>query len=305
VLIVRRFGFLNRASGTRAHYSWRTEPSIGKRRRQFLLSRLAIVADDKRGVYPFGDIALDRADVEWLLGALDNGLGPVNLRDPAQANRAGLDLRGADLSGQNLSHLPLAHLNAGSYTLNSRATVKLRKSNLSETYLTGADLSKADLVGANLESAQLDDAYLLFADLQKANLSGAHMRGAFLLGANLGGANLEGTHLEGACLFQADLGGGDPQAGGSLLPADLTYVFLDSETDLSEATIANSHGVGIGLVHARWNGFNVSRMDWRSIRLLLEEVEARRLQRQSASWFRVTTFRLLGMLPGRDVELAF
>ena len=63
-----------------------------------------------KGIYPFKDIKLRRADVEWLLSTHDNGRGPVNWNDEGQREREGLDLRGAILIDEDLRDLPLAKL---------------------------------------------------------------------------------------------------------------------------------------------------------------------------------------------------
>ena len=89
---------------------WRTEPEIDTKRQKYLDERRAIVPDIKQGVYPFKDVKLDRADVEWLLATHENGRGPVNWNDEKQRERKGLDLRGADLRYADLQKLPLARL---------------------------------------------------------------------------------------------------------------------------------------------------------------------------------------------------
>src|SRR5690348_12495860 len=63
---------------------WRTQPEID-RERQRLLSRhrYNITHDIVQGHYPFKDVRLDRADIEWLLAshASDGGHGPVEASD--------------------------------------------------------------------------------------------------------------------------------------------------------------------------------------------------------------------------------
>src|SRR5947209_17049343 len=81
---------------------WRTEPEVDADRQAYLTHRLAIRPDLEEGVYPFRDVKLDRADVEWLLANHEDGRGPVDWRDPRQRDRLGIDLRGADLRGANL-----------------------------------------------------------------------------------------------------------------------------------------------------------------------------------------------------------
>ena len=85
----------------------RTEPEIDEKRQQFLAKRLAIAPAIEQGIYPFKDIKLTRADIEWLLATHEDKQGPVDWNDLAQRKRQGLDLRGADLRGLNLSGLLL------------------------------------------------------------------------------------------------------------------------------------------------------------------------------------------------------
>src|SRR5256886_3716953 len=94
-------------------YHWRIAPEIHAERQQFLAERLATTPDIKQGIYPFKDIKLTRADIEWLLATHENGRGPVDWADQQQRERLGLDLRGADLRQVDLQNLPLAHLYGG------------------------------------------------------------------------------------------------------------------------------------------------------------------------------------------------
>src|SRR5438552_11503858 len=88
--------------------SWRTEPELDSARKTYLAERLAIPSDIQQGVYPFKDVSLSRADIEWLLVTHEDQLGPVNWSNVDQRTRVGLDLRGADLRQINLHSLPLA-----------------------------------------------------------------------------------------------------------------------------------------------------------------------------------------------------
>src|SRR2546423_1374635 len=92
---------------------WRTEPEIDAERQKYLAERRSIAPDIEQGVYPFKDIKLSRADVEWLLATHENGKGPVDWSDEKQRQRRGLDLRGADLRQVDLQRLPLACLHGG------------------------------------------------------------------------------------------------------------------------------------------------------------------------------------------------
>ena len=102
----------------------------------------------------------------------------------------------------------------------------LRKANLWDANLEGANLRGADLWDANSEGADLRDADLRGANLWDANLEDADLRGANLRGANLRDANLEGANLRGANLEGADLRGADLR-----------------DADLRDADLRNNKGV--------------------------------------------------------------
>src|SRR5437588_8116588 len=75
--------------------SWRTEPEIDEERQRYLAERQSITPNIEKGIYPFKDIKLSRADVEWLLATHENGHGPVDWSDEKDLHeRRGLDLRG-------------------------------------------------------------------------------------------------------------------------------------------------------------------------------------------------------------------
>src|SRR5207248_2654395 len=92
---------------------WRTEPEIDVERQKYLAEQRSITPDIKQGIYPFKDIQLCRADVEWLLATHENGSGPVDWSDKSQREREGLDLCGANLRQANLSDLPLTRMRGG------------------------------------------------------------------------------------------------------------------------------------------------------------------------------------------------
>src|SRR5262245_21104774 len=63
---------------------WRTQPQVDEERQAYLAQRRAITPDVDQGIYPFKEIKLDRADVEWLLATHESGgmRGPVDWNDP-------------------------------------------------------------------------------------------------------------------------------------------------------------------------------------------------------------------------------
>lgn len=74
---------------------WRTEPEIDIEHRKYLAERRNITPDWKQGIFPFKDIKLSRADIEWLLATHENGRGPVDWNDESQRSREGVTVRPA------------------------------------------------------------------------------------------------------------------------------------------------------------------------------------------------------------------
>lgn len=112
----------------------------------------------------------------------------------------------AELHGANLINANLSHAD-------------LRRANL-----VVANLSYADLRHAELSDAKLFLAILGTADLSHATLGLANLSSAILHGANLQGANLTGTILSDANLADANL------RGASLSYANLSGANLDGAT---------------------------------------------------------------------------
>src|SRR5437588_11389441 len=80
---------------------WRTEPEIDTERQHYLAERQRITPDIAQGIYPFKDIRLSRADIEWLL-ATHAVLGTVDWTDVLLREHEGMDLRVANLGHVNL-----------------------------------------------------------------------------------------------------------------------------------------------------------------------------------------------------------
>jgi uncharacterized protein YjbI with pentapeptide repeats len=192
--------------------SWRTEPEIDEERQQYLSERRSIKPDIRMGVYPFKDVKLDRADVEWLLATHNRGngiVGPEVFSDDVDGALQGVDVRGADLRGANLRKLPLLRLYAGLVSEERDLTQPaqwemaaaqmqgavlfgsdLRLSCLSDTRLEGADLTRARLEEVYLGNAHLDGCHLMQASFDKSALRGATLRGTFFDQVQLGNTNL-------------------------------------------------------------------------------------------------------------------
>jgi hypothetical protein len=119
---------------------------------------------------------------------------------------------------------------------------------LSDSSLSGLDLSGANLAEVNLSDAELDgttlsDANLKMADLSGADLSAVVIERADLYKADLTGAFLIGADLTGAYLAETSLREADLR-GASLRDADLT------ESDLSSANVDEADLTAANLTRA-------------------------------------------------------
>jgi Pentapeptide repeats (8 copies) len=173
---------------------WRTEPEIEAERQKYLDECRNIIPDIKQGFYPFKDMKLGRADIEWLLATQEVNREPIDLDDVYQRERLGLDLRGANLCHVNLSRLPLAHIRGG-----------LSSTELLEATQKQLDMAAVLMEGAYLRGTHLEGAHLRYAHLEKthcnfAHLERAHLRGAYLAGASLCEAYLDEARLQNAIL---------------------------------------------------------------------------------------------------------
>lgn len=119
--------------------------------------------------------------------------------------------------------------------------------NLQGSWLSGAELYRADLRWAELSWANLEDAFLSSAHLHEAVLSYAQMAEAYLVRAHLHGAILNGVQLQGANLGRARLPGVD------LFEAQLQGVNL-AAVQLQGATLGGVQLQGAYLVDAQMHG---------------------------------------------------
>ena len=104
--------------------------------------------------------------------------------------------------------------------------------------------------GCDLADEDLSGAHLIGADLRQANLAGADLRGANLEGADLTGADLTGALLSDAFMTNASLRGANLTAtdfsGATLIAADLTDALMDEGTQLADADLYQTLGLGVG-----------------------------------------------------------
>ena len=244
--------------------AWRTEPEISEGRQAELAQRLQRTPDVTQGLYPFSNMKLSRADIEWLLARQN-----VSRNDGEQQRQEGLDLRGADLRHRDLRNLPLAGL-IGEITPHEW----LKHHDLTEEQRAMAivHLEDANLRGAHLERSRLGWARLDKADLRHTHLEDASLVGAHLEGANLGNAHLEranfsGAHLKGAYLWKTHLE-----------DVNLRSAYLDGAF-LGDLLLANNEHVGPRLVDVRWGDVNLAIINWSQIYILGDESEISKKQK--------------------------
>jgi uncharacterized protein YjbI with pentapeptide repeats len=257
--------------------SWRTEPEIDVERQKYLEERRSINPDIEQGIYPFRDIKLNRADVEWLLATHENGRGPIKWNDEQRRERDGLDICGAILCGVDLSRLPLTKLRAGlnrnqwmAATKDQRkaSTVHLEKANLLEAHLEGASLRGAHLEGTNMKQARLEYAYFTEACLAGTSLRGAHLEGTKLSKTYLGGKVMSKDELEYVRVWVKDF----PEV---LSPADLRLAYFNATSEPVDTILGEAKHYSVSLADVRWGGVNLAMINWSVVKVLGDEHEAR------------------------------
>jgi uncharacterized protein YjbI with pentapeptide repeats len=236
--------------------SWRTEPEIDEERQKYLAERRSIPPDIEKSLYPFQDVKLSRAEVEWLLATHENGRGPVDYLDQSHVRREGIDLRGANLCQVDLSLLPLSRLRGSLGVLEYiNATEEQRRA--AAVCMEGANLWGTALWEANLNGARLAGADMMEAYLENSLLFGARLQGASLIRANLKRALLKEAHLEGT---------------------DLSDVQL-AEARLGDVRFADEHHRGPQLAEVHWSDVNLTVVDWSQVTMLGDEYEAHQKKR--------------------------
>ena len=260
---------------------WRTEPEIDIERQQYLDEHLTIKEREWER-YPFKDIILDRADVEWLLANYNDELRFTGQSYQLLQKRNGLDLRGADLRKVDLHDLPLKGVDL--------YNAHLEETDLREVHLERANLSAAYLHDAYLYNAHLEDAYLSEAQLNRADLRAAHLEGADLSEAcleraDLSEAHLERTNLKGASLERTNLRAthleGADLSGAHLEGSNLSGAFFTSVTNLKGVHFGNKKSGFVLLAGVRWSDVDLSVVDWTQMNILGDEYQARRREKEN------------------------
>jgi uncharacterized protein YjbI with pentapeptide repeats len=276
---------------------WRTESEIDKEHQEYLAQRREIPPDIEHGIYPFKNIRLNRADVEWLLATHEHGRGPVIWSDENQQKRWGIDLRGADLRGVDLSYLPLARLRGGpawgpelretNEDWKKRAGILLEGANLRWASLEGAELSYAQLKGANLAIASGEGAIFVHAQLENAILASGDFTHGHFIETHLENAQLGGARLKEAVFLKAQLKGavlGQAKLQNAIFhKSDLTGTNFDGaklrKASFADVTLSDDKHVGPCFVDVTWNDADLARVNWSEITMLGNEYEARQKKR--------------------------
>jgi uncharacterized protein YjbI with pentapeptide repeats len=233
---------------------WCTEPEIDAERQKYLAERRKITPDIKQGIYPFKDIKLSRADVEWLLATHEEKTWQTGTN---LTLRYGIDLRGADLRWVDLQRLPLAGVLAGLEPQEwFKATKEQREA--AALHLEGASLTSADLSQAQLKSAHLEGTDLSKAHFEFASLRGAHLGGKIITETGIG-QHLVSEHKV-----------------SRLPPANLQYTHFNMGSTLEETDLGNEKDGYVRFVDVRWGGINLAAVNWAQVKMLGNEQEALR-----------------------------
>ena len=215
---------------------------------------------------------------------IDRLFSPTESMSEIRPTLVGINFKGSDLSGR---YIPLADL---------------RRANLSEAILIGADLFLADLSETNLAEALLDEASLSGARFIGANLSRAALLKSDLRGANLTNANLSEADLVVACLMMANLSGAN-LSGANLSEAILTGANLSeanlSGTDLSRANLseANLSGANLNRANLEFTDLTECATGAMSVRLVDFTKDVKLTQEQVNTFFGVKSGLGLTILP--------
>ena len=246
---------------------WRTEPEIDSERRKYLTKRRIAVADTEGEVYPFKDVRLSRADIEWLSVTQDR----QKLLNENRRAGEGMDLRGAILDHLNLSSLPLEDVNLSHAHIEGSDLkyVHLERANLFNTHLERACLLGACLREATLVMAHLHSVELRWGRLQNANLAHAHLEGSNLMEVHLENSILNLAHLECSNLWMAHLEGAELM-GAHLEKACLREVHF-AGAKLYDTILIDDKHVGPVLVDIQWGDTNLTVVDWPNVRILGDE----------------------------------
>ena len=235
---------------------WRTEPEIDAERQKYLDERRYMTPTFEQRDFPFKDIKLSRADVEWLIATQKDGIR-LNLycADLRGVALQGLPLYGAILDQAHLEESSLAHLDSAVL-----AQAYLEGAMLNNANIRGANLFRARMSGARINKVHLEGSVLIEAQLEGATLYGTHLEGTLLSRAHLEGADLVEAHLEGADLSNAHLDG-----------SFINGSFFNSATKLGNVHLGDEKSGFISVAGVHWGDVDLSVVDWTKVKFLGDE----------------------------------
>jgi uncharacterized protein YjbI with pentapeptide repeats len=150
------------------------------------------------------------------------------------------------------------------------------------TELNEAKLSQTKLTGINLSGAQLNQANLRSTDLAIADLSGAQLRGADLTQANLERSDCSGADLRDAYLGSANL-------QGAILRQALLEQVNGTQTDFRQTTLTGANLIQAKLHSADFSNANLvmanfSGAELRQAKLVRANLQGANLQGANLRW---------------------
>ena len=164
-----------------------------------------------------------------------------------------IDLQESWLNGADLSRARLQEASLSGVELRGAILLlaQLQSASLPRAQLQGADLTGVELQEANLSWAELQEANLSWAELQGVNLSEAQLQSASLPRAQLQSASLSGAQLQGANLFGVQL------QEAILSEAQLQGANLN-DAQLQSASLSGAQLQGANLYRAQLQGASLS-----------------------------------------------
>lgn len=239
----------------------------------------ASVEQRKRAAVQMDYANLRRAHLEGaaLLGA---SLVAARLK---KAHLENAELRGATLDGAvgDLAHLECANL----------VSADLRRASFYGAFLQGADLDRSQLDEAHFNEAHLDGANLWRVTFTNAQLNRASLAGAFMVNSHLQGANLTGVFVGGMAAPEETMKDlvrrvtpesieavqkWCPGFPNGYRPADMRRLQFDASTTLDILDLGKGKHGSPSIADIRWNGANLTVIEWSGVERLGDERYARR-----------------------------
>jgi uncharacterized protein YjbI with pentapeptide repeats len=292
---------------TRQDLEWLLQhhaPSTADLPRSFYRWRLRAEAVrlDLRGAILDGEDLSDLSLAYVVFGIVsdDPRLSYAELTSPPVASLRHCFFQNTDLRGADMQRVEAMHADFRDARLDGVdfARAKLAHSRFDRQKLDGAFFHGACLDGASFNDARLRRAIFVQASLSWASFHDADLGQANLADSRMHACNLVRAHLEGASLRNTHL---EPQDDANAVDgAILSAAFLDDATDLRGTILArDSDGAAAHLGNVRWNGADITPIDWSNVKLLGEEADVREARVDTTEPLEHVRFTFLGMFVNR------